>query len=458
MQEIIDSLSKVLDPGGLIVGEEAVEQQKSWSLGASTASVIVRPKTTQQVSELLKICHAAGVSVVTQGGKTGMVRGCVAAAGDVVLSLERMTAIESIDELGRTMTVQAGAVLQTVQERAEELGLLFPLDLGARGSATIGGNISTNAGGNRVIRYGMMRELTLGLEVVLADGTIISSMNRMLKNNAGYDLKHLFIGSEGTLGVVTRAVLRLRSFMPSQNTALVVVQEFEALAGLLKSADAGLGGRLSAYEVMWNSYYEKASQREGHKAPLEPGYPYYVLIETLGSDQQGDAQSFEAFLELALEKELIVDAVLAKSYAERENLWAIRDNIESMLALWPLSVFDISLSIDQMPGYLDKISAQFKAKWPDTFAQAVFGHLGDCNLHLVISVGSEEPAVRQQVEEIVYSALKSRGGSISAEHGIGLEKRDYLRYSRSEAEIALMRSLKSMLDPKGILNPGKVLG
>ena len=457
MTTLLDELRELLDPGGLITGEEAREREDGWSMGISQSRIIVRPKTTEQVSKILRICHEKNQSVVTQGGKTGMVQGCVAGPNDLVLSLERMSAIEDVDELGRTMTVQAGAIMQVVQERAKEQGLMYPVDLGARGSATIGGNIATNAGGNGVIRYGMTREQILGLEVVMADGRIISSMNSMMKNNTGYDLKQLFIGSEGTLGVVTRAVLRLRTQMSSENCALVAVNDFENLAVLLSLAEGELGGRLSAFEVMWNSYYEKASQREGHQVPLPVGYPFYALIETAGSDQQHDGEAFQSYLERCLEKGLIVDAVLAQSGAERENLWAIRDNVESMFVLWPLSIFDVSLGVELMQDYLDDISAQLSLQWPDSFQQAIFGHLGDGNLHLVISVGSEDPAVRHQVEDIVYSALQSRGGSISAEHGVGLEKRDFLHYSRNDEELALMRLLKQSLDPKGILNPGKLL-
>lgn len=457
MSSLIEQLQELLDPGGLIIGEEAREREDGWSWGLSQSRIIVRPKNTDQVSQIMKICHERGQAVVTHGGKTGMVQGCIAGPNDLVLSLERMTAIEEVDETGRTMTVQAGVVMQLVQERAEELGLMYPVDLGARGSATIGGNIATNAGGNSVIRYGMTREQVLGLEVVMADGRIVSSLNRMIKNNAGYDLKQLFIGSEGTLGIVTRAVLRLRTKLPSENTALVAVNEFDDLSVLLKRAEGELGGRLSAFEVMWNSYYEKASQREGHQMPLPAGYPFYVLIETTGSDQQLDGEGFQNYLEGCMAAELIVDAVLAQSGSERDNLWAIRDNVESMMALWPPYIFDISLGIDLMQDYLDDIAAQLSLKWPDTFQQAIFGHLGDGNLHLVISVGSEDPAVRHQVEDVVYSSLQSRGGSISAEHGIGLEKRDFLHYSRSDEELGLMRLLKQSLDPKGILNPGKLL-
>ena len=249
--------------------------------GGGLPEVILRPVSTEEVSGILKICAAAKQSIVPIGGMTGLANGHHATGDELGLSLERMSAIEEIDEHNRTMTVQAGCILQLAAEAAEEKGLLLPLDLGARGSATVGGNVATNAGGNRVIRYGMMREMVLGLEVVLADGTVVSSMNKMLKNNTGYDLKQWFIGAEGTLGVITRVIVRLRPLPRSQNTALVAVDSFSAVSGLLRWMDGHTAGTLSAYEVMWPSYYEFITREETlHTPPLPHGSNYYVLVET----------------------------------------------------------------------------------------------------------------------------------------------------------------------------------
>ena len=407
---------------------------------------------------MLKLCHAAGQALVPIGGNTGLVDGTIASADEILLSLERMHEIESIDTAGQTITVQAGVPLQRVQESAAEAGLMFPLDLGARGTASIGGNIATNAGGNGVIRWGMMREQVLGLEAVLADGTVLSSMNRMLKNNAGYDLKQLFIGTEGTLGIVTRAVLRLRPALNSQNAAFVAVDDFAAIPKLLHRLGSDLGGALSAFEVMWADFYDTVVvNTDRHVAPVAAGHPYYLLIEARGGHQAQDAAGFERALEAALEEQLIVDAALAQSAAQREALWAIRDDIDALVAeLDPVIAFDVSLPIDHAETYAASVNLRLAERWPDSFRGTTFGHLGDGNIHFVLTMGSDDDAERRAAMQIIYDELKPYGGSISAEHGIGIEKRPYLEYSRNPAEIELMRTLKAALDPKGILNPGKI--
>lgn len=457
--DIVAELASLLDGGGVLTGSDVSEHAATWSGGTCAAKAIVRPRTTDEVAAILALCNRRGQAVVVQGGKTGMVDGAVAAPGEIALSLERMNAIESIDRAARTMTVQAGAPLQAVHEAAEAAGLMFPLDLGARGSATIGGNISTNAGGNGVIRYGMTRELVLGVEAVLADGTVVSSMTPLIKNNTGVDLKQLFIGSEGTLGVVTRAVLKLFTLPASRNTVLAATDRFERVCALLEFAQKGFSGQLTAFEVMWNSYYRLATnaQGSGRPSPLSRDYPFYVLIETRGPDITADAEQFERLLGNALEQGLVVDAVLARSEGERNALWEIRDNIASFVEWWPVFIYDVSVPVILMSGYLDEVASGLAAAWPDA-GFAVFGHLGDGNLHLVIAVGSDDAADHHRANEIVYRPLASRRGSISAEHGIGLGKRDYLHYSRTPAEIALMRTLKRTLDPNNILNPGRILG
>jgi len=369
-----------------------------------------------------------------------------------------MNRIEEIDALGGTMTVEAGAVLQTVCEAAEEKGLIFPLDLGARGSATIGGNISTNAGGNRVIRYGMTRDMVLGLEAVLADGTVMTSMNKLIKNNAGYDLKHMFIGSEGTLGVVTRAVLRVWPKPKSQDTGFVAVESFEQLPTFLRHMERALGGTLSAFEVMWEDFYKLVTMEPATGRPvIAHGHPYYVLVESMGGDQEADSARFEAAMMEALEAGEISDAVIAKSQAERDAMWALRDDVGQVVHTYPMFTFDVSLKIADMESYIAEVKQGLAAKWPDS-SLMVFGHLGDGNLHVIPGrFPDAEQATRRGVEAIVYGELRERQGSVSAEHGIGLEKRPYLGWSRSGEEVALMQLLKRTLDPKNILNPGKVL-
>lgn len=456
-EALIEELSGLLGPGGVLRGADARARRAGvWREDAVQAAAILRPRSTQEVAAVLARCHARRQPLVVHGGLTNLVHSADSAPGDLVLSLERMHAVEDVDPLGRTMTVQAGCPLQTVQETAAAHGLMFAVDLGARGSCQIGGNVSTNAGGNRVIRYGMTRENILGLEAVLADGTVVSSMNRMLKNNAGYDLKHLFIGSEGTLGVVTRAVLRLREAPRSQCTGFAAVADFAGLIGLLKHMDRELGGSLSAFEAMWAEFYEAVTTPPAKgRAPLPAGQPYYVLVESLGGDPQADAGRFETAMASALEAGLVTDAVVAKSDAERAALWGLRDDVEQLFRYGPPFIFDVSLAVPDMEGYVAAVRARLSARFA-AHRCITFGHLGDGNLHFAITVGDTSEQVRREVESCVYDPLAAIGGSVSAEHGIGLEKKPWLAHSRNEAEIALMRTLKRALDPHGILNPGKV--
>jgi FAD/FMN-containing dehydrogenase len=457
MNDLLGRLRSLLPPGAVIDGAEvSATALTPFGRPLGTPLALVKPGSTAEVSAILRLCHAADQPVVPWGGKTGLVDGAVA-AGAVALSLERMNRIEEIDPVAATMTVEAGCILQNVCEAAEAKGLLFPLDLGARGSATIGGNIATNAGGNRVIRYGMMRDLVLGLEAVLADGTVLSSLNRLIKNNAGYDVKQLFIGSEGTLGIVTRAVLRLRPRPASQDTAFVAVDSFAALPRFLRHMESALGGALSAFEVMWEEFYRLVTTAPAKgRPPIAHGHPYYVLVESLGAEQAEDSARFERALAAALETGDLADAVIAKSQIERNQMWGLRDDVMQLARNFPIFGFDVSLRIADMEAYVAEIRQDLKARWPKS-TLVVFGHLGDGNLHVIAGVGDAGDEARHAVEAIVYGALRPRGGSVSAEHGIGLEKRPYLAWSRGPEEIALMHRLKQALDPGNILNPGKVL-
>ncbi|WP_346799328.1 FAD-binding oxidoreductase [Halomonas sp. Bachu 37] len=456
----LDALRRIVGSSNVLTGEDVSARQADWMTGAACrAGAIVRPADTDELSRVMQACHAARQPVVTHGGLTGLVHGGDAQPDELVVSLERMTAIEALDEVGCTLTVQAGAPLQRVQEAAVEAGLQFPLDLGARGSCTIGGNIATNAGGIRVIRYGMMRQQVLGLEAVLADGTVISSLNRMLKNNAGFDLKQLFIGSEGTLGIVTRAVLRLQPPTPDEQTALVACPSFDALTGLLAHMSKSLGGSLGAFEVMWQNHYRLLTETSGrHTPPIAVEHPFYVIVASLGSEAERHGEQFNHALETALERELIVDAVVAHSQTQRDALWAIREDIEGLIqTLAPLFTFDVSLPIAAMSAYTGQLERAVERCWPQG-RLVVFGHLGDGNLHISVSVGSADPDTRHAVERLVYEPLAELGGSVSAEHGIGTEKRPWLGISRSAEEIRLMHTLKHALDPLGLLNRHKVLG
>ena len=457
MDNLLRELQSIVGEKGVLTGDAVSSRSAGiWRADTIQARAIIRPRNTAEVSAVMKACHAAGQSVVAHGGLTGLVEAQITAPEDVVVSLERMTAIEDINLVDRTMTLQSGVVLQTVQEAAEDVGLMYPLDIGGRGSCTIGGNIATNAGGNRVIRYGMTRDMVLGVEAVLADGTVVSSMNQMLKNNAGYDVKQLFIGTEGSLGIVTRAVLRLREKPKSQETMLVAVDSFAKVGELLKTMDAELGGTLSAFEVLWNDYYRLVTTPPAlQQAPLGSDYPYYALIEAMGGDPEADHDKVEAALMRAYEAGLVADATMATSEAQRMELWAIRDDVEQTMRFDPCFVFDVSMRISRMEGYVEEVNERLAATFGE-YKNFAFGHIGDGNIHFAISAGADEHTARRGVEAAVYEPLRAIEGSVSAEHGVGLEKKPYLSICRTEEEIALMRTLKAALDPKGILNPDKI--
>jgi FAD/FMN-containing dehydrogenase len=420
------------------------------------AKALICPASTDDVSAVMRLCNAAGQSVVVHGGLTGAVQGTVTTPDDIILSLERMNRIETLDPVSGTMTVQAGVTLQTVQETAEASDFIFPLDIGSRGSCTIGGNIATNAGGVQVIRYGMMRALVLGLEVVLADGRIVSSLDTVTKNNSGYDLKHLFIGSEGTLGVVTRAVLRLAPRPGEKRTAFVATESFDQLLDLLQHIRRCLGARLGSFEVMWHNYYEFAASAHDFPPPLPGGYDAYTIIEGL-CDHDSDSVVFDKALEEAFESGLVVDGVVAQSGRERESFWNLRDSFMHIIAMYPDIVdLDTSVPILKTRDYMESTELQLRERFPE-LVLLLHGHLGDGNLHPLICGAHITPEIREEVERIFYEPLRNLGGAVSAEHGIGIERRRYLHFSRSSPEIDVMRSLKATLDPKNILNPGKVL-
>jgi FAD/FMN-containing dehydrogenase len=454
---LADTLAKlhaVVGDAGVLTGEAVHSRAPGVFMSRIEADAIVRPRTTDEVAQVLAICNDAHQPVVVQGGMSGWVRATQTQPGDVILSLERMNTIESVDTANRTATVQAGVVLETLQNHLEPFGLSFPLDLGGRGSCQLGGNASTNAGGMRVIRYGMMREQVLGIEAVLADGRIVSSLNRMIKNNTGYDLKQLFIGSEGTLGVITRLVLRLRERSTSANTAIVSASQFEQVAGLLRHVDGALGGQLSAFEMIDTHFYGVNTAEGRHAPPLPRGRPYYVVIEALGSHQARDEEVFESALASALELGLVDDAVIARSEADRQSIWVIREDLEPLLHDFkPFHAFDVSLPVGDMEVYMRRVHERVRAAWPD--GQVAFlGHVGDGNLHIAIGAGTVEDGPR--VEACVYEPLAAFNGSVSAEHGIGLEKKPWFAISRNAVERSLMQQIKGLLDPHGVLNPGKI--
>lgn len=459
-EEMMAALRREPGIGEVLPGADIdARYQSDWSGEQGGAPLaLARPRNAAELSRVLALCHEGRCPVVPQGGLTGLAGGATPVEGCVLVSLERMSGIVEIDAASATMTVLAGTPLQVIQEAAQAAGFFFALDLGARGSCQIGGNIATNAGGNRVIRYGMARDLVLGLEAVLPDGTILSMMNKMVKNNAGPDLKHLFIGTEGTLGIVTQAVLRLHPGVAGANTALVAAPDFSSAIKLLRHAQQRLSGQVSAFEVMWQDYYHAATTAGGVAPPLPAIHPLYVLLDLQAAAPEEDAARFEAVLEHALAEGWIADAAIAQSHADAEAFWALRDSISEMLRTYsPTINFDVSAPISRIEECVERMREALARDFPSV--QAIyFGHVGDGNVHIVVGpLPADGHRTEKQIEAAFYGIVRSLKGSVSAEHGIGLHKRPWLHYSRSEAELALIRKLKHALDPLGIMNPGKIL-
>jgi len=443
-------------PGTLLEPVDLEKYRGDWSgLKGGMPAVVYRPGSTAEVAEIVRSCRAQGARITVQGGLTGLAGGAAPDEGDVVISLERLNQVEDFDEIGGTIIVQAGVPLARLAEIVEAKDWYFPLDIGARGSCQIGGNVSTNAGGNRVLRYGPMRDLVLGMEVVLADGTVMPMMNRVVKNNTGPDLKHLFIGTEGTFGVVTRVVLRLFPRPAVRRSALCAIGSFAQVAQLLKQARGRLPG-LSSFEVMWQEYLVAAARALGRETPLGGAHPIYVLVEAEGSTAPQMQEIFEGFLGEMLEEGVAADVIVAQTQEQAQSLWDFRDAIGELLKeLSPFVSFDVGIPLRVTADYVEKARARLQAAYPQA-SHLFFGHLGDGNLHIVSGPHASE-ADQLAVDNIVYELVAEVGGSISAEHGIGRIKKPFLHLSRSETELGVMRALKRTLDPADALNAGRIL-
>jgi FAD/FMN-containing dehydrogenase len=417
---------------------------------------VLRPAVPDAVVAVMTALHQRRQRVVVQGGMTGLVGAAMPQDDEVILSLERLNRIEHIDTQAATMTVQAGVTLQAVQEAAQQHGLFFPVDIGSRGSCQIGGMIATNAGGNRVLRYGMMRQSVLGLEVVLADGRVVSRMGGMLKDNAGYDLSQLFIGSEGTLGVVTRAILALQPAPRHQQTALVSVADFGQMRELLALCRQRLGSLLTSFEAMWRDYYDHVTgPLQICRAPLTGPGRLMVLVEIMGADARADTERFTAMLADFLQAHPENNAALAQSLADGQDFWRLRDaSGDAARSLGAYAAYDVSIPLSRMEPWVDQVHRQLRAAG---YARTqTYGHVGDGNLHLVVQLAAGTPGYRRMADEIVYSAVGGMGGSVSAEHGIGMDKKKVLGWSRSATEVEAMQALKRVLDPEGLLNRGRI--
>jgi FAD/FMN-containing dehydrogenase len=438
-----------------------LEEWRSKYKGASP--LLLKPATTAQVSAILAVCNETRTPIVTQGGNTGLVGGQIPLHGEVLLSTSRLAGVRALDESGMTLTVEAGVTLAAVQQAAAEKNLLFPLSLASEGSCTIGGNIATNAGGTHVLRYGMTRALVLGLEVVQAGGVALDMLRALHKDNTGYDLKQLFIGSEGTLGVITAATLRL---FPRPDVTVVALAALPSPADavtLLGRMQAATGGQLSAFELMPRLALEFVTRHiAGTRDPLAAPAPWYVLMETTGGRDANLAATFETALGTAIEDGLVTDATVAASQAQAQALWKLRESISEAQKREGASIkHDISVPVAAIPAFLEKAVPAVQAIVPGA-RPVSFGHLGDGNLHFNFNSPKtgDDPAFLAQWDEVqlcVHDIVREFGGAISAEHGIGAMKVAALPRYKSHAELDVMRGLKAMLDPNNILNPGKTV-
>ncbi len=458
-------LRDVVGPAGLV--DDPAGFLADWRGAYSgSAAAVVRPGSTEEVAAVVALCREAGVAVVPQGGNTGLCGGAVpdSSGRQVVLSLTRMRRIRDLDAANQTVTVEAGAVLQTVQEAAAAAGRLFPLSLGAEGSCTIGGNLATNAGGTGVLRYGSMRDLTLGLEVVLPDGRVWDGLRGLRKDNTGYDLKQLFIGAEGTLGVITAAVLKLFPAVRSRSTAWVALPDPQAAVDLIGVVRELAGDRLTAFELMSRQSVQFVlSHGGGARDPFAEAHPWYALVEL--SDTLPDAALgavVETALEEAVERGTVLDAVVASGSAQVAALWALREGIsEAQQHEGPSLKHDVTVPVSSIPAFVSATDRALADALPGV-RLVTYGHVGDGNLHYNLSgpVGGDDGDFRARaavLSRIVYDSTAAFDGSISAEHGLGQSKRDVIADYKSALELELMRGVKQLFDPAGLLNPGKVL-
>jgi FAD/FMN-containing dehydrogenase len=454
--DVIAQLREALGTEAVRVGADVPDRNRS-DMAAEAAVeplALVMPRTTAEVSTALSICHAAGQPVVPQGGMTGLVDASRPGAGEVAISLERMVGVEEVDPVSGTITALAGTPLEVVQKAAEATGMMLGIDLGARGSCSIGGNVATNAGGNSVLRFGMMRSNVRGLEAVLADGRVVRSQSKMVKNNTGYDWTQLMVGSEGTLGIVTRVTMVMHARPAAVTTALTMVPDTSAALALLRDLSARLPGGLLAFEAMWKEFYAIAVGRMGLKMPFPEGDGVCLLIEAPETD---DGTALMEALHVSLEAGRVEDAAIAQSEAERKRFWSLRESVYEHSRIFPRTVgFDVSFALDRIDEAVKELRRRVEREFPGA-AWVVFGHLADCNLHVNIMAAPEGAETRAKAEKLVYGLVGEMGGSVSAEHGIGRTKAPYLHLTRTAEELRLMADIKRALDPKGILSPGRVL-
>lgn len=466
---VVDRIRNAIGPQAVLTDAADLEPYVvDWrGVYRGAAAAVVRPANTAEVAAVMKICAESGTPVVPQGGNTGMCGASVpnAGGGEIVLTLARMNKVLDVDPLNNTLTAEAGCVLATIQQAASDANRLFPLSLGAEGSCQIGGNLSTNAGGVNVLRYGNTRDLVLGVEVVLPDGRIWNGLRGLRKDNTGYDLKHLFIGAEGTLGIITAATLKLFPRPAANATAWMAVPHPEAALQLLALMRRHCNDRITAFELISRHSLELVWKHvPGTRDPIPGPHPWYVLTELADAgNEQALRADLETALEEALQQSLVDDVVIAENRTQAQALWHMRESIPEGARQEPVMVYrhDIAVAVGRIPEFIREGQAALEARFPGV-KLICFGHLGDGNLHYNAYLPERlrsDAAARDahDVTETVYDIVKQYGGSFSAEHGIGLSKVAELARYKNPVELDLMRTVKRALDPKGLMNPGKVL-
>ena len=458
-QQVFDRIAREL-PADFLSRDagDLAEMGKDWTkVYAPAPSAIAMPRTTDEVSRFLALCNEAKISVVPSGGRTGLAGGAVAAHGEIVLSMSRMRRMDAVDLLGATVRVQAGAVTEAVHQHCAPHGLTWPVDFASKGSSHVGGNIATNAGGVKVIRYGLTRNWVLGLQVVLASGAVLELNGALEKNNTGTDLRQLFIGSEGTLGVITEATLKLARVPGALDVFLFAVPDLAGVLRLFREARTA-PFTIMAYEFFTDKCLARVQRHRKLRAPFDTPATHYVLLEI----ERVDEAVLEAWTASLFERGVVLDGTLAQHSTQAAELWSLRESIsESLSATGLPHKNDVALPIAALEAFCAELGAVFESRYPE-WEVCLFGHIGDGNLHVNVMKPdaldkAEFLARTKEADHAMFALVKKHGGSISAEHGIGLLKKDYLPYSRAPEEIALLKTLKRALDPNGILNPGKIV-
>ncbi|KAH7135438.1 hypothetical protein B0J11DRAFT_159417 [Dendryphion nanum] len=465
-QNLLGSESAVLDGLTKDASEDIEPFNSDWMRKyRGHAKLVLKPQSTEEVSKILKYCNDNLLAVVPQGGNTGLVGGSVPVFDEIVINLQKMNQIRSFDEVSGVLVADAGVILEVADNFLAEKNYIFPLDLGAKGSCHIGGNVSTNAGGLRLLRYGSLHGNVLGVEAVLPDGTIVDDLSKLRKNNTGYDLKHLFIGGEGTIGIITAISILTPQRSPAVNVAYFGLESYEHVQKAYRAAKEQLSEILSAFELMDGRTQKIVNKVKGQKMPLEGDYPFYCLIETSGSNTDHDSEKLQTFLENVMEKEIVQDGVLAQDQTQIQELWSCREGITECLGHWGgVYKYDLSIPIANMYDIVndvrDRLTEAGLLGDDDSFPVVDvvgYGHMGDSNVHLNIPVRKMDKAVEKKLEPYIYQWVQKQNGSISAEHGLGLAKKAYIGYSRNDTMVKLMKQIKNLYDPNGIMNPYKYI-